>query len=402
MAADSATQGPRPVIDASASVASFPDVRRRYDLDWLRIFAFGVLIAYHVGMFYVTSDWYLKSRYSSSSLEPVLGLTTGRLALLFFISGVAVRFAIDKKTSRRFLPERFTRLLIPLAFGMAVVCAPQTYVELRYLGEIDPGYLSFYLAYLGFGDFTLVRPPWNHLWYIAYILVFTVIAAACLPLLKLAAAALAGPLFAWLAAGRAWRVLFVPAIPFGAYTLLLDPYFPTTLVLWGDWAFIARTLTFFLFGFLAAKNADFWSSVDKALPAAIILTFVLGALLFTAYLNEFTVTSEPRLLTAFLLLKVLYAWSLMVTLFGLARKYANRPSSTLSYLTAAIFPYYILHQTITLLVSYWFTVHEAPLVVEATTILVVTVLGCVLGYEVIRRVPMLRPLFGLPLRENAR
>ena len=92
----------------------------------------------------------------------------------------------------------------------------------------------------------------------------------------------------------------------------------------------------------------------------------------------------------------------MVTLFGLARKYANRPSSTLSYLTAAIFPYYILHQTITLLVSYWFTVHEAPLVVEATTILVVTVLGCVLGYEVIRRVPMLRPLFGLPLRENAR
>jgi hypothetical protein len=42
--------------------------------------------------------------------------------------------------------------------------------------------------------------------------------------------------------------------------------------------------------------------------------------------------------------------------------------------------------------------HEAPLAIEAATIIVVTVLGCALGYEVIRRVTVLRPLFGLPLR----
>ena len=33
--------------------------------------------------------------------------------------------------------------------------------------------------------------------------------------------------------------------------------------------------------------------------------------------------------------------------------------------------------------------------IEATTIVVVTIVGCVLGYEVIRRVAVLRPLFGL-------
>ena len=136
---------------------------RRYDLDWLRIFAFGVLIFYHVGMFYVTWDWYLKSRYSASFLEPVMGLTAGRLALLFFISGVAVRFAIDKTTLGEFLPERFTRLVVPLAFGMAVVCAPQTYVELRYRGEIEPGFFAFYRDYLGYGDFhdgqAALEPP---------------------------------------------------------------------------------------------------------------------------------------------------------------------------------------------------------------------------------------------------
>lgn len=34
---------------------------RRYDLDWLRIIAFGLLIFYHVGMFYVDWSWHVKS-----------------------------------------------------------------------------------------------------------------------------------------------------------------------------------------------------------------------------------------------------------------------------------------------------------------------------------------------------
>jgi len=369
---------------------------RRYDLDWLRIFAFGILIFYHVGMFYVTWDWYLKSRYSSAFLEPVMGLTAGRLALLFFISGAALRFAMDRRAVGSFLPDRMTRLVLPLAFGMVLICAPQTYFELRYMGEIEPGFFAFYVDYLGYGEFTHWRPPWNHLWYLAYILAFTLTAAACLPLLDWAQTALAAPFFAWLARGRPWRMLFVPAIPFAAYTLLLDPLFPTTLTLWGDWAFLARTLTFFLFGFLAARNGDFWRSVDRVLPASIALSFLLGALLLAAFLDEFAVTADPYLLNAFLLLRVLYGWAVIVALFGLARRFANRPSRTLAYLTAAIFPYYILHQTITLAASYWFTVHEAPVAVEAATIVLVTLLGCALGYEIIRRVGILRPLFGLP------
>ena len=48
--------------------------------------------------------------------------------------------------------------------------------------------------------------------------------------------------------------------------------------------------------------------------------------------------------------------------------------------------------------GYWFTMVEAPAAIEVTAIVAATVLGCVVGYEVIRRVAVLRPLFGLPLR----
>ena len=47
-----------------------PDISRRYDLDWLRILAFAVLILYHVGMYYVAEwDWHIKSSVTSVALQ---------------------------------------------------------------------------------------------------------------------------------------------------------------------------------------------------------------------------------------------------------------------------------------------------------------------------------------------
>ncbi len=43
---------------------------RRYDIDALRVFAFGLLILYHVGMFYVADwGWHVKSNYQAEWLQ---------------------------------------------------------------------------------------------------------------------------------------------------------------------------------------------------------------------------------------------------------------------------------------------------------------------------------------------
>ncbi len=68
-----------------------PAFPRRYDLDWLRIIAFGLLILYHSGMFYVTWGWHVKSVHAGPEAEwAMLLLNPWRLSLLFFISGVAL------------------------------------------------------------------------------------------------------------------------------------------------------------------------------------------------------------------------------------------------------------------------------------------------------------------------
>ena len=243
-----------------------------------------------------------------------------------------------------------------------VICVPQSYVALRYSGVIPPGYLSFYRDYLGFGQYAFSLPDLHHLWYVAAILAYTLLTAACLPVLRVATSGLGRPFFSWLARGGTWRTLFVPVIPFVLYIVVLEIYLSPTD--WYGWAHTARTLTFFLLGFVAAKNEDFWARLIMPFRRLIGLSLVLGGLLLTAWLNQFEIGSDTRLLYAALMLRPFYGWSMMIMLLGLARRFANRPSRALTYLTAGVFPYYILHQTIIVVVAYWFTMHEAPLAIE--------------------------------------
>ena len=49
---------------ANANVSS-----RLYFLDWVRIFAFMLLIVYHTGMYYVTWGFHIKSAFASDAIE---------------------------------------------------------------------------------------------------------------------------------------------------------------------------------------------------------------------------------------------------------------------------------------------------------------------------------------------
>ncbi|HEV8691115.1 MAG TPA: acyltransferase family protein, partial [Ideonella sp.] len=112
-----------------------PAPPRLYFLDWLRAAAFGLLILYHVGMYYVSWDWHIKSPHAGDAIEPLMMLSSPwRLALLFLISGAATSMMLRPRSAgaaqrRPFLRERAWRLLPPLAFAMLVVVPPQSYFE---------------------------------------------------------------------------------------------------------------------------------------------------------------------------------------------------------------------------------------------------------------------------------
>ena len=49
---------------------------RLYFLDWVRILAFCLLVLYHVGMYYVSWGWHVKSVHASTALEPLMLLAS--------------------------------------------------------------------------------------------------------------------------------------------------------------------------------------------------------------------------------------------------------------------------------------------------------------------------------------
>ena len=65
------------------------------------------------------------------------------------------------------------------------------------------------------------------------------------------------------------------------------------------------------------------------------------------------------------------------------------------YLTSAIFPVYILHQTVIVVVAHSLKPSHLYPPVEGVLLVLATVATCFLGYEAIRRVRLLQPLFGL-------
>src|SRR6056297_268269 len=95
---------------------------RRYDLDWLRVLVFGLLIFYHAGMFFVPWEWHLKNNQLSDGLQwPMLFVNQWRLPILFIISGMGTAFAFRKRSRGQFIIERSKRLLVPLIAGIILV-----------------------------------------------------------------------------------------------------------------------------------------------------------------------------------------------------------------------------------------------------------------------------------------
>jgi peptidoglycan/LPS O-acetylase OafA/YrhL len=383
---------------------------RRHDIDALRVIAFVFLILYHVAMAYVADwGWHVKSSYQSELLQwPMLFMNRWRMSLLFLISGLAIGLVRPERARGRFAWSRTGRLLLPLLFGMAAIVPVQAYCQGVSNGLVEPGFGAFLLRYFSFqpwprGAFDGWDSgiTWNHLWYLAYLWVYTCVLVALLPLLERLGVRRAG---AWLPARKGFWLVLLPAMYFFALLAWLAPLFPKTGALLDDWYQHAEFLPLFLAGYLVARNAAAWAEVVRLRRhtlAIAVLAISIELLLRAAgrYLPDDHI---PALLAGLpwhhieLAARALYMWSALLAIFGWARILLDRPFGWLPYATEAVYPWYVLHQS--LIVPLVFAL--APLrlgpVLEPALVLAGTVGGCVLLHElVIRRIAWLRPLFGL-------
>lgn len=381
---------------------------RRHDIDALRVIAFALLILYHVGMFYVPDwGWHVKSGYLFEWLKlPMAVLNQWRMPLLFVISGVAVHFLLRRVGPGRFAWSRTKRLLLPLLFGMAVVVPPQAYFQALSTGAFDGSYPAFLVRYFTFQpwppgafDGSHVGITWNHLWYLPYLLAYSLLLSALLPLLR---SRPGQALLAWGRGLRGLRLWLLPVAPLVLATWSLSARCPTTHDLLHDWHTHAQYLAMFLYGFWIGADAGLWAELRRR------RWWLLGAAACTfatfLWLRETTVPEPSFPRAMYDVAQRLNGWTWILLVLGWGHHLLNRPFHWLPYATQCVYPWYILHQTITVSVGYGLARLSLGPWIEPMLVLAATALGCVVITELlIRRVAWIRPLFGMPpARDPAR
>ncbi|BFM10512.1 acyltransferase family protein [Simiduia litorea] len=375
-------------------------MERRYDLDWLRVLAFALLIFYHTGMMYVSWDWHISSEFQSESLKlAMLLVNPWRLPLLFFISGCALYFAQQRYPLSRLLNLRSQRLLIPLVFGILVIVPPQLFFEMRQAGEATGHYGQFWQAYLTPNDplFSRHRTPlfgqmtWNHLWFIPYLWCYSVLILGLRQLLILPSK--------WLGQLPLALLLLIPGSLLACYGFWLRPQFPSTHALLGDWYNHATYLTVFALGYgFAACDAVWLKLKGKHWPLLIMALSGYAILMWEDSLPENTGLGETVEYWGDIVFTWFYyctLWCWILALCALAMRFLNHNSRALRYANGAVYPYYILHQTITVSIGYYLVEAQWGPIMEPLGVLAITFLGCAVGYEIIARIHLLRWLFGL-------
>ena len=98
----------------------------------------------------------------------------------------------------------------------------------------------------------------------------------------------------------------------------------------------------------------------------------------------------------------LEAWCAIVAAIGFAHRHLRDADGPVRrMLTQAIFPFYLIHQTIIVVAGHHLDELRLPLWIEAPLLIGVTALGCWLFYDLGRRVPLLRVWIGLPSKTQS-
>lgn len=338
--------------------AAPPAARRRRELDLLRIAACLIQFPFHTGkVFDHDPNYHIKNLVESGLVDAFTSFAhIWRMPLFFFIAGWAAVTALGSRSPAIFLTDRLKRLGPPLLVGLVLFAPAIKYLErlsgrdLRPTGLVaEPRAFALdYWTWLGHFFGRLNQFSWSHLWFIVYLLLFSV---ALLPALR----ALARH-YDRMPAGPAWLV--GPALVCAGIELGLRPIFGDLPNLYRDWANIPEFVLFFLLGAVVAREPAVEAGIAARWPG------LLAAGLAGAALHIWFGTASP--LGA--LGRGFAAWCLVAGLLGLGQRLGGSRTAFDRYLGEATFPLYVLHHLPVVALAFLIVPLDWPLWAKAATI----------------------------------
>jgi hypothetical protein len=365
---------------------------RRYDIDWLRVLATGGVFLFHTARFFNDEGWHVKNNMVSDGASLFVTIANQWLMPLFFLlAALSISYALARRSNGQYLSERLQRLVVPLVFGILALTPPQVYVERVSHGEFAGSFFEFLPRYFegwyAFGG----NFAWMglHLWYLEMLFLFSLIT---LPLFRALLAARDGRATQWLGFLHKPGAIFLLFIPIGLVEWWVSGQTETIGRRdFGGWSLLTY-LVIFILGYVISLDSRFKATTERHAWAAV----GLGLVTMATALALFVAGGRPDQGPLFGLMRGLNTWAWLVAFMGLAARYLNFSNPTLEYANQAVLPFYILHQTVIVVIGFFLA--SAPLGVPLKyAVLALVSLAIILGlYEgLVRRVGLLRYLFGM-------
>jgi len=365
---------------------------RAYYLDWIRIGVILLLVPFHSALtFGGHGDTFI--RYPQQSVPTFdIGLwflSTWIMPVLFVVSGIASYYALQHRTPDEYMRERRAKLLVPLIAGTLLVISFMSYLRALFIGSFHGNFLEFYPVFFSKGPYPRGNFSWGQLWFLAYLYVFTLILK---PLFVRTIREGAG---SRLAAASSilekglWIYLIV--IPSMFTETLLRPFFPGLQNLFWDWANFTLYLVLVFYGFVFAMNDRILDNIERIRMFSLLLgtfLFVLVASLKLSGIEGAIFRVYPAYNTV-----MVFAW--VFTVLGYAKRFLNRQARFYKYLNKASFPFCIFHFLPITVAAYFIARSDLNMWLRWLIVVAFSYPSTFALYEIVRRIPVLRFLFGV-------
>ncbi len=383
-----------PSQDVGSSVTT--KLARLYYLDWLRVLAMvGIFFFHNARFFDVFTDWHVKNATTGIGPTIIVAFLNGWIMPFFFVlAGAGSYFALRFRNSGQFAGERTMRLLIPLVFGMFIIVVPQAYFEAVSHGEQLGGY-NFFQIY-GLYLQSLPELNWFHLWFLAYLFVFSLVALPVfLPFGKAAKSVIAR---AAAILDKPWTLLPLLVISIAVIDILITP-----TGFWGHrdsggWNIVSY-IFFFILGYLLFSDTRLLEIVKRLRWYFLGAGIILSGLLFVFFVDPLA-EAENYFGTASYnlahLVRSMNSWAWMLAFIGIAARFLNSNNRFLGYAGEAVLPFYVLHQTVIISIGFYIVQWDMGVTPKYFIIAATSFIGIMAIYELlVRRINVLRFLFGM-------
>lgn len=320
--------------------------QRRHDIDWWRVIAILAVYLHHICMPFNGDDYHIMNSDASKVLDDIMVFFEQiRLPMLFLISGVSTVFAFSKRTWGEFIKERSYRLLIPLVFGVLVIVPPQTYFQ----------HIGTFSSYGQFYSQILSNIEGNHLWFIENLFYISIL---CIPLILFLRSERSSRIITAIEKYSSVRYgIFLWVFPLLFIKVVSKIYFPDDS---NNITNLSSTLFygfFFVSGIVMATSPKLWKFLKRYRRVNLYIAIVAVLLFYSYYYLSNEIVAE------YLDIELRWAiwhgvsswvsWSVILVLLGYGQVWFYKPSKILLKANEAIYPFYILHQTVIVILAFY-------------------------------------------------